>query len=198
MKSHAISLSIVIALAGCGGRFGEAANENTATDSSNDLPLPVDGKSAARSLGITKSGEPDGLPAAHTPVSEGAIDSKSAQGARHVLQRFGAFLEQRDFADARMLWSDGGTASGLTEKEFIAAYNRYAEIHSNVGAPGQPQGSAGSIYIDIPFRLYGTLKDGKSFNLVGPITLRRVNDVDGSTEEQRQWHIARSGLKSRP
>ncbi|RIX32254.1 hypothetical protein [Sphingomonas edaphi] len=198
MKSHAISLSIVIALAGCSGRFGEAANENTATDSSNDPPLPVDGKSAARFLGITKSGQPDGHPATRSPVSEGVIDSKSAQGAGHVLQRFGALLEQRDFADARTLWSDGGTASGLTETEFIAAYNKYAEIHSNVGAPGRPQGAAGSIYIDVPFRLYGTLKDGKPFNLVGPITLRRINEVDGSTEEQRRWHIARSGLKSCP
>lgn len=89
-------------------------------------------------------------------------------------------------------------AGAPAEAEFIAAYDKYGEIHSEVGAPGQSEGAAGSIYIEVPFRLYGTLKDGKPFNLVGPITLRRVNDVDGSTEEQRQWHIVRSGLKPRP
>ena len=37
--------------------------------------------------------------------------------------------------------------------------------------------------------LYGRLKDGKEFNSRGTMTLRRVNDVPGSTEEQRRWHI---------
>ena len=115
-----------------------------------------------------------------------------------MLQRFGGLLEQRRFAEARMLWSDGGKASGLSEAEFVAAYEKYAEIHSEVGAPGRMEGAAGSSYVDIPFRLYGTLKGGKAFNLVGPVTLRRVNDVPGSTEEQRRWHIYRSGLKPRP
>jgi hypothetical protein len=60
------------------------------------------------------------------------------------------------------------------------------------------EGAAGSSYVEIPFRLYGKLKAGRTFNLVGPITLRRVNDVPGSTEEQRRWHIYQSGLKPRP
>ena len=107
-------------------------------------------------------------------------------------------LEQRRFAEARRLWSDDGRASGLTEREFVAAYDKYAEVHSEVGAPGRMEGAAGSAYVEIPFRLYGTLKTGKPFNLVGPVTLRRVNDVPGSTEEQRRWHIYRSGLKPRP
>jgi hypothetical protein len=115
-----------------------------------------------------------------------------------VLQRFGGLIEQRKFAEARQLWSDGGKASGLSEAEFIAAYDKYAEIHSEVGAPGQMEGAAGSAYVEIPFRLYGTLETGKPFNLVGPVTLRRVNDVPGSTEEQRRWHIYQSGLKPRP
>jgi len=50
----------------------------------------------------------------------------------------------------------------------------------------------------VPFRLYGKLKNGAPFNLVGPVTLRRVNDVPGSTEEQRRWHIAKSELAARP
>ena len=141
--------------------------------------------------------EPGGLPDDRTPISEGAIDPKSAQGAGQLLQRYGGLLEQRHFAEAYRLWSDGGRASGLAEAEFVAAYDKYAEIHSEVGTPGQTEGAAGSIYVDIPFRLYGKLKSGEPFNLIGAVTLRRVNDVPGSTEEQRRWHITQSELKPR-
>jgi hypothetical protein len=145
-----------------------------------------------------KPGEPGGLPDDRTPVSEGAIDPKSAQGAGQVLQLFGGLLEQRKFGEAYRLWSDSGRASGLSEDQFVAAYDKYAEIHSEVRTPGQMEGAAGSSYVDIPFRLYGKLNNGRPFNLVGPVTLRRVNDVPGSTEEQRRWHIYKSDLDARP
>ena len=66
---------------------------------------------------------------------------------------------------------------------------------AEVGAPGEPEGAAGSSYVEIPLRLYGKLKTAKSFNLVGPVILRRVNDVPGSSAAQREWHIYRSDLK---
>ena len=37
---------------------------------------------------------------------------------------------------------------------------------------------------------------GKDFRGAADIILRRVNDVPGSTEEQRRWHIERIDLKS--
>jgi hypothetical protein len=189
------SLTLAAALAACGTQR-QPANENTVN--SGTPPADEQAPAPMPSPETIKPGEPGGLPDDRTPVEEGPIDPKSAQGAGQVLQRFGGLLEQRKFAEARKLWSDGGKASGLSEAEFIAAYDKYAEIHSEVGAPGQTEGAAGSIYVDIPFRLYGKLKSGGAFNLVGPITLRRVNDVPGSTEEQRRWHIYRSGLKPRP
>ena len=145
-----------------------------------------------------KPGESGGLPGEQTPLAEGPIDPKSGQGAGQVLQLFGGLLEQRKFADAYQLWSDGGRASGLSEAQFVAAYAKYAELHSQVGAPGLMEGAAGSSYVDIPFRLYGTLKSGGPFNLVGTMTLRRANDVPGSTEQQRRWHIYKCDLNARP
>jgi hypothetical protein len=145
-------------------------------------------------------GTPGGLPDDRTPLEEpnGPIDPKGAEAAGQVAQRYGGLLEQRKFAEARKLWSNGGDASGMTQAQFVAAYEKYATIHSEVGRPADMEGAAGSIYITVPFRLYGTLKSGGGFNLVGPLTLRRVNDVPGSTEEQRRWHIADSDLKPRP
>ncbi|MBA3666735.1 MAG: hypothetical protein H0W65_03305 [Sphingomonas sp.] len=199
-----ISLTLVIAFSGCEVQKNAPANENVAVvpaiNEAQQAPpaAPIPPANTAPSPDTIKPGEPGGLPDDRTPIDEGNIGPKSGQGAGQVLQRFGGLLEQRRLADARRLWSDGGKASGLTEAEFVAAYDKYAQIHSEVGRPGATEGAAGSIYVDIPFRLYGTLRTGKPFNLVGPVTLRRVNDVPGSTAEQRRWHIYRSGLKPRP
>jgi hypothetical protein len=190
-----MSLTLAVAIAGCGTQ-PQPANENLV-----DSGAPAENEQAPAEMPAPetiKPGEPGGLPDDRTPVEEGPIDAKSAQGAGQVLQLFGGLLEQRKFGEARKLWSDDGKASGLTQAEFVAAYDKYSEIHSEVGAPGQMEGAAGSSYVEIPFRLYGKLKSGKLFNLVGPVTLRRVNDVPGSTDEQRRWHIYQSGLKPTP
>ena len=64
-----------------------------------------------------------------------------------------------------------------------------------VGGPQNPEGAAGSIYVTVPMQLYGRLKSGGTFNMVGPVTMRRVNDVPGATPAQLRWHITDSKLK---
>ena len=196
MKRSWASLTLLIAFTGCAPRREEPANENMVEE--NLAVAPNTATSVAPVPDTIKPGSPGGLPDDRMPLSEGTIDPKSAQGAGQVLQRFGALLEQGKFAAARQSWSDGGKASGLTEAEFADAYDKYAEIQAEVGAPGEPEGAAGSSYVEIPLRLYGKLKTGKPFNLVGPVVLRRVNDVPGSSAAQREWHIYRSDLKPRP
>jgi hypothetical protein len=192
MKRGMIILAIAMTCASCDEKQAELANQSTAPTGNQAVESPVEAPETI------KPGEPGGLPDDRRPIPEGAIDPKSAQGAGQVLQRFGGLLEQRRFAEAYRLWSDEGRASSRSEAEFAAAYEKYAEIHSEVGAPVQAEGAAGSIYVDIPFRLYGKLKSGEPFNQVGAVTLRRVNDVPGSTEEQRRWHIYQSELKPKP
>lgn len=192
MNFRPVILALAIGCASCGGQQSNSAEE--IARGTEDQP---DGNPAIEPEAI-KPGEPGGLPDDRSLLSEGAIDPKSAKGAGQLLQQFGGLLEQRKFGDAYRLWSDDGRASGLSEAQFAAAYDQYAEIHSEVGKPGNSEGAAGSIYTDVPFRLYGKLKSGRSFNQLGTITLRRVNDVPGSTEEQRRWHIYKSDLKAQP
>ena len=128
---------------------------------------------------------PGGLADDRTPISEGAIDPKSAQGAGQVLQHFAALIEQKQF----------GEASTLGEEDFTAAFDKKAEIHTEIGAPGPIEGAAGSLYVEIPVRFYGTLGSGKPFSQRATATLRRVNDVPGSTEQQRNWHIYRLDMQ---
>ena len=143
-------------------------------------------------------GEPGGLPDDRTPISEAPFTATSAQGAANVVQTYHGLLEAGRYGEAWRLWSDGGRASGMSEAEFAASFGRYREYHARIGAPGEIEGAAGSLYVEVPVQVYGRLRDGRPFNMLGPMILRRVNDVPGSTAEQRRWHIAESGIRPRP
>ncbi|WNG54849.1 lysozyme inhibitor [Archangium gephyra] len=134
-------------------------------------------------------GAPGGLPDDRTPISEAPQGPKSPQAAGDVVQTYFALLEAGKYGDAWRLWSDGGGASQRTEAQFAADFDRYASYHALVGAPGQPEGAAGSVYVQVPVVIYGRFKAGNELHQSGTVTLRRVNDAPGSTEEQRRWHI---------
>ena len=131
-------------------------------------------------------GTPGGLPDDRTPLEEpsGAIDPKSAEAAGQVVQNYGALIEQKRFAEAEKLWGDSARARGVSDE-----LRRYSEAHLQIGKPEQPEGAAGSIYVSVPTVLYGKRNDGSDFSRSGEMTLRRVNDVPGSTETQRRWRI---------
>ncbi len=172
--------------------LGACREEPAVTDSNEPAEIPANNVAdAAPSVNEVAPGQPGDLPDDRTPVAEGPIDPKSAEGAGQVVQSYAALLEQGRFPEAYRLWSDGGRASGLSQSEFIAEQGKYAEIHMEIGAPGQMEGAAGSSYVEMPVRMYGKLRSGESFSRLQTVTLRRVNDVPGSTEEQRRWHIYR-------
>jgi hypothetical protein len=143
-------------------------------------------------------GTPGGLPDDRGPVSEAPFAPTSAQGAANVVQTYYALLESGKYRDAWNLWSDGGKASGMSAADFAASFAKYAEYHAQIGAPGRIEGAAGSLYVEVPVVVYGRLKSGEEVHMNGPVTLRRVNDVPGSTARQRQWHISASGVRPRP
>jgi hypothetical protein len=170
------TIAIALLLAAACSKQSAVAPANEAEPAANEITI-VENEAP---LNPPAPGEPGGLPDDRTPISEGAIDPKSGQGAGQVLQSYFALAESGRFAEANKLWSVGVERLDLTG---------YREVHANIGAPGNVEGGAGSVYVEIPVQLYGRLKDGKEFNSRGTMTLRRVNDVPGSTEEQRRWHI---------
>ena len=131
-------------------------------------------------------GAPGGLPDDRTPLEEpkGHMDSKSAEAAGQVVQSYGALIEQRRWAEADKLWRDPARAKGVSDELRV-----YSEVHLQIGKPSGLEGAAGSIYVTVPTVLYGKRKDGRDFSRSGEMTLRRVNDVPGSTAEQRSWRI---------
>lgn len=142
-------------------------------------------------------GTPGGLPDDRTPVSEAPFTEDSAQGAANVVQTYYALLGGHAFDKAWALWRDGGRASGQpTAAAFAASFDRYAQYNAQVGGPGAIEGAAGSLYVTVPVVIYGRLKTGEEVHEKGQATLRRANDVPGSTPEQRRWHIAKIETKS--
>ena len=117
---------------------------------------------------------------------KGPIDPKSAEGAGQVVQHYGALIEQRRWAEAQRLWGDEASAA-----QFSLQLKRYPETHLEIGKLGDMEGAAGSIYVTEPVTFYGKDQNDAQFRRSAEVILRRVNDVPGSTEAQRRWHIQR-------
>jgi membrane-bound inhibitor of C-type lysozyme len=155
------------------------AGEDIASDSGVECLAPE-----AAPLSPPEPGIPGGLPKDKTPISEAPFGPTSAQGAANVVQRYFALMEQARADEAAKLRSDG-MPEDLTP---------YASYHAQVGGPGEIDGAAGSLFVEVPVVLYGRLKTGAEFHRSGKAVLRRVNDVPGSTVEQRKWRIERFEL----
>lgn len=143
-------------------------------------------------------GQPGGLPDDGSPLDERPFTPESAQGAGTVTETYFGLLHDGRFEEAYKLWGNAGEASNMTLAEFKASFDKYQNIQGFVGKPGEIEGAAGSLYVEIPVQVYGRYKTGPQYNLLGKATLRRVNDVPGSTAEQRKWHIVKLEVTQTP
>lgn len=112
-----------------------------------------------------------------------------AQKAADVVRRYYALIEEGRYAAAWRLRWDSDDGPGNRAKAFINSFAQYRSYHATVGPPSEIEGAAGSLYAEIPVQLYGEYKDGRPFATAGTVTIRRVNDVPGSTAAQRSWRV---------
>ncbi|CCW18144.1 hypothetical protein EBBID32_24950 [Sphingobium indicum BiD32] len=193
-----LSLLLVVA---CDGRE-ESAIDNLANGAN---AVQVENNVRAEAMAVMEPltppepGTPGGLPDDRTPIEEGVIDPDSAQGAAQVVQGYFGLLEEKRFEDAQDLWNPTGAIGQQDDAHFAARFRGFSEIHANIGAPTQPDGAAGSVYVSVPVQIYGRLAaNGKPWYALRQVMLRRVNEVPGSTAEQRRWHIERIGPYTPP
>ena len=197
MVTKRFLFTAALTLAAC-SPSGERAPEGTP---SNDVaPAAHDNVAVPRAPAPENEATPTNTaaptpPPDRTPVSEAPFTETSAQGAANVVQTYYALIEGGRAADAWRLWGGGGEASNLSQAAFAERLRRYRDYHAEVFAPGEMEGAAGSSYVDVPVRTYGHSADGRAFSRRGTVTLRRVNDVPGSTAEQRRWHLYRSDVE---
>jgi hypothetical protein len=134
-------------------------------------------------------GAPGGLPDDRTPISEAPYNAAGAQGAANVVQTYFALIGEKKYALAYALWDPGAAARPAVVADFARNLASYLEYRAQVGAPGSVQGAAGSSFVNVPVQVYGRRAGGSEFHSLGRVTLRRVNDVPGSTLQQRAWRI---------
>lgn len=118
------------------------------------------------------------------------IDPKGPDGAGQVVQRYASLIEQGKMAEAQTAWGKGIEQGVLAPARLAALHG----VHFEVGKPYDQEGAAGSIFIMVPLTLTATDKAGKPVRYAGPITLRRVNDVDGASAAQLRWHMVQGAL----
>ena len=106
------------------------------------------------------------------------------EAAAVVVNQYGALAERGAFAEAVKLWTNPTAAA-----QFNTNLEDYGKVKLTTGKPENEEGAAGSIFIAVPVTLDLTLRSGSPYQMICKATLRRVNDVPGSTAEQRRWHI---------
>ena len=168
------AFGLMIALASCGPQRAPeqpAANENAPV-----LPAPSAPPAVANSP----------APAPAQAPSKASVDPKSSEAGVQLVNSFAELLDQRKFDQAYMLLGPAAPS----RSEFDRRFSHYDDLKVTVGAAGDQEGAAGSIYLSVPLTVVGTV-GGKQTNRSATALLRRVNDVPGSTEAQRRWHIER-------
>jgi hypothetical protein len=118
---------------------------------------------------------------------------RSTEAAVAVVRRYYAAIEARDYRTAFGLWHGRYTLAQVR-----AGYADTRQVTVTPIPPFEADGGAGSIYCEVPVKVDAVLKDGHRQHFAGSFTLRRVNDVDGSTAAQRRWHIIGAKLKRAP
>ena len=195
MKPSAPAILLALALLSACGRNEKrtpaASAEQPATDVTNAAtPVATTPPAApvATPPGAADRAEP---PRASLPEPKGSIDPKSVEAAGQVVQHYGALVEQDRFLPAERLWNDLDAARNFA----VALDARFKDVHVEIGELGSTEGAAGSVYTTVPVTFYGTSERGKPLRMPASVILRRVNNVTGSTERQRRWHIERIDWK---
>jgi hypothetical protein len=150
--------------------------------------------SATKTLAVTI---PLLAPSSTSLISLSQSDAKVApiqQQAVQVIRNYYNAITRRDYQQAYSAWDREGAASQKSFRQFKQSFANTKSTAVEVGEPGQLDGTAGSSYIKIPITVTAVATNGTRQRFSGSYILRRVNDVPGSTLEQRRWHLYSANL----
>jgi len=122
-------------------------------------------------------------PDARTPFAPArpTLNPKSTRAAEELVRGLVRLINAGRLNEAYMLL--GPAAPPRTDFDHhLAGYTRATQ-----GVAGDQEGAAGSIYVSVPLSFSGP--GGRKRGAA--VILRRANDVPGSTEGQRHWHVER-------
>ena len=124
-----------------------------------------------------------------TPAPASPTQSPEQQQAVQVIRDYYSAIARQDYKQAYSAWEGNGAASKQSFEQFKQGFANTTSVAVEVGKPSIPDPGAGSIYIEIPVTVTALATNGTPQRFRGNYVLRRVNDVPGSTPEQRKWHF---------
>ncbi|WP_334967059.1 hypothetical protein [Nostoc sp.] len=128
-------------------------------------------------------------PAPVSPTQSPTNTKLPGQDAVQVIRDYYSAITRQDYKQAYSAWEGNGAASKQSFEQFKQGFANTTSVAVEVGKPGTPDPGAGSIYIEIPVTVTAIGTNGTPQRFRGSYVLRRVNDVPGSTPEQRRWHL---------
>lgn len=109
------------------------------------------------------------------------------------LRAYFSFLSSHRYADAFSIWEkqdDTHSANGQTLKSFAAGFKLTKHIVASIGTPGDAEGAAGSIFVEVPVTIEAVLIGGKKQVFKGTYVMRSSNMAD-----DHNWYIYRATMK---
>jgi hypothetical protein len=129
------------------------------------------------------------------PMDGCGPDPKSVEAAADVVKRYYAALNARDYDTAWRQWGNDGPPNQTLDR-FRAGFADTRSTQVTVGRLTPGDAGAGSVYQTVPVQVEAVLADGSHQRFAGNYVVRRVNDIDGSSADQRRWHIDSARLKA--
>ena len=175
---------LAIALSACST---DPASQSTSASFPSNSSLPVSPKAPDQS---TSSLSPP------SSTAQSSVSSSPQQEAAQIIRDYYSALNRQDYAAAYSTWEGNGASSQQSFEQFRQGFANTASTSVEVGQPGRLEGAAGSSYIEIPVTVTAVTHSGTHQRFQGSYVLRRVNNIPGSTSEQRTWHIQSANLTS--
>lgn len=174
-RGLAISLG-VFALAACGGPNPDKKPlPGPSASQSSDVPA-VASEAAPSSDAASVAAGPD--------LDMDALADR--QNPERLLHFYVEAVRAGAWKEAAMAWSSD---AAVTPEKLQAAYGGHGQTNLVIGK-GDTEGAAGTLFYVAPIVV--DFADTTTGEPRGTITLRRVNDVPGASEQQLDWRIERS------
>ena len=161
-----VAAAVALGASGCGGSEKDANLAGNAVSAA-----AADGGAEANAL-------------ANDFESASPSNPKSPAAAKAVVADYAALAEKGQFTQAAKYWTNATAAA-----QFASTLEDYPKVKMTAGEPSDEEGAMGSIFITVPLTLDLTLRSGSPYQMTCKAAVRRVNDVPGSSAEQRRWHI---------
>ncbi|MES1956371.1 hypothetical protein SAHY_17429 [Salinisphaera hydrothermalis EPR70] len=141
---------------------------------------PQHGSSTARSTNSASSTHTTDHP---TPAAS------STQSAADVLAQYFKAIDAGQFDQAYALWRTQSHQAPASAAALKSQYPGVSSIRMKVTGNTRTEGAAGTIYATVPITVTEHTRDGTDKSRTGQCVLARSNNVPGSSDKARHWHL---------